>query len=107
MNVSIKSKFSVIIIFMSVLSLILAYIISSEIVYSNLKDEYISHIEEKKDYIQLSLEELRNGFKRESHLISQNLELVELMDEVKNNKNRVIEKVRIIDHRSSGLFGLN
>ena len=50
MNVSIKSKFSVIIIFMSVLSLILAYIISSEIVYSNLKDEYISHIEEKKDY---------------------------------------------------------
>lgn len=87
MNVSIKSKFSVIIIFMSVLSLIFAYIISSEIVYSNLRDEYINHIEEKKGYIKLSLEDLKSSFRREGHLISQNLELIELLEEVQIKKN--------------------
>lgn len=86
MNVSIKSKFSVIIIFMSVLSLIFAYIISSEIVYSNLREQYTNHIEEKKDYIKLSLTDLKLSFKREGHLIAQNLELGEILEEIKNSK---------------------
>ena len=39
MKISIKNKFSMIIIFMSILSLIFAYIISDEFISRNLKDK--------------------------------------------------------------------
>jgi len=47
MNISIKNKFSVIIVFMSVLSLVFAFIISNEFIGKNLKDKEILRENEK------------------------------------------------------------
>ena len=47
MNISIKNKFSVIIVFMSVLSLLFAYIISNEFIGKNLKDKEMLRENEK------------------------------------------------------------
>ena len=47
MNISIKNKFSVIIVFMSILSLLFAYIISNEFISKNLRDKEILRENEK------------------------------------------------------------
>ena len=45
MNISIKNKFSVIIVFMSILSLLFAYVISNEFISKNLSDkELMKHV---------------------------------------------------------------
>lgn len=80
MKVSIKSKFSIIIIFTSILSLIFAYLISSEIIYRNLEQENIAKIEEKINYIQYELYEFKENFRRETEMMSKNIDLIRLLN---------------------------
>lgn len=60
MNISIKNKFSMIIIFMSVLSLFFAYIISNEFISKNLMKKELLRENEKVIYVGRDIENIEN-----------------------------------------------
>ena len=60
MNISIKNKFSVIIVFMSILSLLFAYVISNEFISKNLSDREILREKEKIVLVEREIRSIEN-----------------------------------------------
>lgn len=72
MNISIKNKFSIIIIFMSVLSLFFAFIISNEFISKNLKDKELLRENEKIILVERELRTLESRILSDLALHSEN-----------------------------------
>ncbi len=87
MNISIKNKFSMIIVFMSILSLIFAYVISNEVVSKNILEKEEKRAEEKVFYLNRELKIVEDKVFNEAINISQNSGVIEFfLDINKFNK---------------------
>jgi len=84
MNISIKNKFSMIIIFMSILSLIFAYIISIEVLSKHIFEKEKLKFNEKIFYVNREFNLIENLVFKESVMVSQNLSIVNFANNIQN-----------------------
>ncbi len=93
MNISIKNKFSMIIVFMSILSLIFAYVISNEVVSKNILEKEEKRAEEKVFYLNRELKIVEDKVFNEAINISQNSGVIEFfLDINKFNREERLKK---------------
>ena len=103
MNISIKNKFSMIIIFMSILSLIFAYVISIEVLSKHILDKENVRLQEKAFYFERELERLEESMVSEARVVAQNNTLIEFLSS--NNPGiKKEERKRIVDHFEKDIF---
>lgn len=108
MNISIKNKFSMIIIFMSILSLIFAYIISIEVLSKHILDKENVRLQEKAFYFDRELARVEENMLSEARVLSQNLTIVDFLSTAKNsdlsNDEFIVKRDKIINHFEKTIF---
>lgn len=75
MNVSIKTKFTVIIVFMIIVSMIFAYVISNEVVLKIVNKNFELALSEKRDSLKAALEDTARQLKKEGKFLSYDRDL--------------------------------
>ena len=95
MKISIKNKFSMIIIFMSILSLIFAYVISDEFISRNLKDKETIREKEKIIHVEREIKNIETG-------IVSDLEIYAKSKVVQDFYEKMDENISISDKRKMG-----
>ena len=83
MKISIKNKFSMIIIFMSILSLIFAYIISDEFISRNLKDKENIREKEKIIHVEREIKSIETGIVSDMEIYSKSKVVQEFYENIK------------------------
>lgn len=103
MNISIKNKFSMIIIFMSILSLIFAYVISIEVLSKHILDKENVRLQEKAFYFERELERLEESMISEARVVAQNNTVIEFLSSA-NPVGKKEERKRIVNHFEKNIF---
>ena len=85
MKISIKNKFSMIIIFMSILSLIFAYIISDEFISRNLKDKENIREKEKIIHVEREIKSIETGIVSDMEIYSKSKVVQEFYENINQN----------------------
>lgn len=100
MNISIKNKFSMIIIFMSILSLIFAYLISNEVVSRNILTKEKIRLDEKSFYLNRDLELVEEKIFDTAVNIAQNRAVIDFFLEIDKltNKKRLEKEEELADY---------
>lgn len=81
-NLSIKTKFMVIIIFTIVFSMFFSYVISTEVIYRNMKKRFSNSIIEKTKIIEKYIENIQMNLERESEYIASDYYMLEFLKNV-------------------------
>ncbi len=87
MKISIKNKFSMIIIFMSILSLIFAYIISDEFISRNLKDKENIREKEKIIHVEREIRSIETGIVSDMEIYAKSKIVQEFFEKINQNLN--------------------
>lgn len=76
MNVSIKTKFTVITVFMIIVSMMFAYLISNEVVYRIVNKNFEKNLEEKRDELKVELADVGDRLRKEGKFLSGDRDLI-------------------------------
>ena len=109
MNISIKNKFSVIIVFMSILSLLFAFFISNEFISKNLSDKEILRENEKILLVEREIRTIESGILSDLSLYSKSKIVQDFYEEFnkKNNFVKSFEQSKEVDRKLSAYFNGN
>lgn len=90
MNTTVKTKFSIIIIFMSIFSLLFAYIISTEVIEKTMSNQFINRNNQKTQYFINNLNEIKKNIENEIVGIAKSPNIFKFFD--KNNHDKQLDR---------------
>lgn len=109
MNISIKNKFSVIIVFMSILSLLFAYVISNEFISKDLSDKEILRENEKILLVEREIRGIETSILSDLNLYSKSKLVQDFYSEFnkKNNFSYSLDISKSVDRKLKDYFSIN